>query len=140
MTDLNKVKPGDSLWIGTHHADRRRIEKVTRLTETQIITGPADRCRYRRKNGLGVNSTLYYITGIATKKDIEEYEAAQQQRREESNRRAEEEKQVEAKRKELNALFNERAYLRKEGDNWIVEFQPMPEAEVRKLAEQVKCV
>jgi hypothetical protein len=138
MEELKSVKAGDSLWVGVHAGERRRIEKVSSVTPTQIVTGTLfGGTRYLRKNGLGYGRRNYFITGIATEKEIQEYEAKLASQREESSRRAEAEKQIDDKRKELNALFDGIAFVRLENDKWIVEFQPATESAVRQLAELV---
>jgi hypothetical protein len=133
---LDTIKAGDSIWIGIHADDHRRIEKVSRLTETQIVTGVNfGASRYQRKNGRPIGGRTYWITGIATEKDIQEYNAKLAAQREESKHRAEAEKQIEAKRKELDTLFNGVAFVRPDNDKWVVEFEPANESAVRALAE-----
>lgn len=133
------IKPGDSVWIGNRHSPQRNIVKVARLTETQIITFDGLReSRYLRKNGSPVNRVnSYWITGIATENDIKGHEAARRALLEQSAAALNRSKLADEKRQELNAIFNGRAFVRKEGDGWAVEFEPMPEAEVQLLAKKI---
>ena len=133
------IKVGDSVWLGNTHSPQKRIEKVTRLTETQIIIIPKSggELRYYRKNGLAANGLKsYWITGIATENDIKVHEEAQRQLREEQKRTIEQARKLEEKRYELNTLFGGRAFVQHSEGKWHVEFEAMPEAAVRLLAEQ----
>jgi hypothetical protein len=140
--ELSKLKVGDVVVTGRIvRGDEAslQIQKVTRITPTQVVLDNSD--RYAIDTGAKVGSRLgLRILGLASQADFD---------REESERQTQEQsrKAIEADvthREELAALFSEAlrptvldSSLNQPGQ-FNLEFYNVPEEDVRKMAELLK--
>lgn len=123
------------------------VRTVSRLTPTQIILAPEGVYdRYHRIGGVrkypgkNINVNGACIEREATPEEIEHWDS-EKRKKEESIAAAKAERTAyERKRGDLNGIFSESVIVRgsHHAGTWEVEFGPLTEDQVRKLAELVR--
>lgn len=141
--NCTNIKVGDRVWLGNTNFAHKRIRQVMRLTDTQIILGVSRYDRFQRANGyqIGAGGFTEWITGVATKEEIVEYEKKLAKEKKDREDQQKESEALTLRRHQLNDLFEGCAYTSEnmEGKGtWDVTFHNLTDRQVLELAEKVR--
>ena len=140
------LKAGDRVWLGPYNL-KIAIKAVHHTTATQVVidlNGRGCLTRYKINGGWRIGGSFMsdHITGVATLKECQEWDARQAQERQEKEELNAEKERGEAKRQALDNLFGDYVSVCAEGwgadeerkGKWTVKFHNLTEEQVVALA------